>query len=213
MGRIIRLHGDPHEEAERLLPWYVSGKLDPGDRAKIDAHLADCAECRAELRLERRLSAGVAGLPLDMELGWAALRGRLDLSPRGYPRARMAGAAIRRAIAWPGKLGWFAATQLALIGLAALVMSPRDRPADYHALGAAPTQTTGNAIVIFRPDTSEQDMRQALNDSRARLVDGPTSADAYVIHVPAAERAQALAKLRAEADVVLAEPIDPGAPS
>ena len=68
-------------------------------------------------------------------------------------------------------------------------------------------------IVTFRPDTSEQDLRNTLNESHARLVDGPTAADAYVLHVPAAERAAALVKLRQRANIVLAEPIDAaGAP-
>ena len=42
----------------------------------------------------------------------------------------------------------------------------------------------------------------------ARIVDGPTTADAYMLHVPKAGLAGALTTLRARADVVLAEPVD-----
>ena len=83
--------------------------------------------------------------------------------------------------------------------------------AAYHALGAAPAPALGNVVVIFRPDTSERELRQTLVANHARLVDGPTAADAYVLHVPAAERAGALTRLRGRADIVLAEPIDSGA--
>jgi hypothetical protein len=40
-------------------------------------------------------------------------------------------------------------------------------------------------------------------------VGGPTEADAYVLSVPMAQRAGALATLRRRADVVMAEPIEP----
>jgi hypothetical protein len=66
-------------------------------------------------------------------------------------------------------------------------------------------------MVMFRPNTSEQDLRRILTDADARVVDGPTSAGAYVLVVPTAVRAQTLAKLRAQTEVVLAQPIDAGA--
>jgi len=63
-------------------------------------------------------------------------------------------------------------------------------------------------VVIFRPDTTERQMREALRASNARLVDGPTQADAYVLQIPAARRELALATLRARHEIVLAQPID-----
>ena len=81
MADIIHLHDDPHEQAERLLPWYVTGQLDPAERVQVESHLVECAECRAALPLERRLSAEVADLPLEMALGWAELRRGLNVPP------------------------------------------------------------------------------------------------------------------------------------
>jgi len=65
-------------------------------------------------------------------------------------------------------------------------------------------------VVIFRPDTPERVIRSALTSVGARIVDGPTAADAYVLQVPAAQRTQALAQLRSRNTIVLAEPVDPG---
>jgi hypothetical protein len=96
--------------------------------------------------------------------------------------------------------------------LAGVWVAPSLQPARYHALGAAPAPASGNVVVMFRPDTREQDLRRTLNAAHARLVDGPTAADAYLLHVPSAERAAALVRLKGQADVVLAEPIDPGGP-
>jgi hypothetical protein len=51
-------------------------------------------------------------------------------------------------------------------------------------------------------------MRAVLAASHERLVDGPTSARAFVAHEPPAARERSLAALRADATVLLAEPID-----
>ena len=63
MARIIPLHGSQHDEAQRLLAWYVSGELDATDFALVDGHLAECAECRADLQWEQSLMAEVEALP------------------------------------------------------------------------------------------------------------------------------------------------------
>ena len=212
MADIIHLHDDPHEQAERLLPWYVTGQLDPAERVQVESHLVECAECRAALPLERRLSAEVADLPLEMALGWAELRRGLNVPPPPAQRrgARMR-AAVRRTVAKPGRAGWFLAAQAAMVLAVCAAVLPTDRPATYHTLGSASSAPVGNIIVIFRPDASEQDLRRTLIATGARLVDGPTSAAAYVLRVPPLQRSAALARLRAQPDVVLAQPIDPAA--
>lgn len=213
MDRIIHLHSDPHLETEKLLPWYVTGQLDPADHAAVEAHLSACAACREELRLERRLSAEVATLPLDAAPGWSELRGRLGFSPTQLELAGKPRLAFWRKIVPSVNTGGFLAAQVALILIAVAMVMPRDTSAPFHALGAPPVQVTGNIIVIFRPDAREQDMRKMLNASAARLIDGPTAANAYVLHVPAARRNSVLTRLRAQPEIVLAQPIDADPPS
>jgi hypothetical protein len=113
---------------------------------------------------------------------------------------------VRAGAAWAG---WaVAACALIALGVTAVRREPHGQ---YHLLGAAEAVTPGNMVVIFRPETSEQTIRAQLKAVDARIVDGPTGADAYVLRVAPRERAGALAKLRAQANVVLAEPVDPGA--
>ena len=50
MAEIIRLRGSPHEQAQQLLPWYINGTLEADERAMVEAHLSDCADCRADMR-------------------------------------------------------------------------------------------------------------------------------------------------------------------
>lgn len=213
-GHIIPFHGDPHQEMDSLLPWYATGQLDPSERARVEAHLAVCPECAAELRSERRLSAEIARLPVDIEPSWERLRSRLQAGPRALGWRGVAVRTVKNAwrlgAPW---LGWVVAAQILLVMLAVGLQPSSKQDAPYRTLGGRSVPLSGNVVVIFRPDTTESRLRQTLESSQARLVDGPTSAGAYVLNVPSAERAVELAKLRGRPEIELAEPIDSGGPS
>lgn len=197
MSNVIPLHGDPHQMAQELLPWYANGTLEPGEQRLVEDHLAACAECRAELESEIRrarafvaLSEEPATLPVPVP----------PVTTRATPPARFS--ATRFAL--------IAASQVAIIGVSLALYSTLSRPADpeYHALSSATAPaTTGNLIVIFRPDITEQTLRATLNAAQARIVDGPTAADAYVLSVTPAKLGEAVTMLRARRDVVLAQPL------
>jgi hypothetical protein len=219
-GRIIPLRGEPHERIQALLPWFVTDRLEATERAEVDAHLSGCPDCRAEERLERRLGAEVAAMPMDVEQSWARLRARLERPSASQGRGSGGGLAAawrdlgRNLRGGPPWMGWAMAAQAAAMVLLLGLNLPHARPGPavdtrYHALAAALPRGTGNVVVMFRPDTSEQDLRAALLAGQARLVDGPTAAGAYVLNVPETRRAGALTALRRRAGVVMAEPIDP----
>jgi anti-sigma factor RsiW len=207
---------DEHQEARTLLPWYVTGRLSAQERDRIDAHLLTCVSCRTEAQSEARLRRAVASLSFDLERGLVrqaaklggAARGRagpslppwLDLSPLwGW---------IRQA---PGHGAGLAVPLGAGLALGVLMMSASPRQAAYHALGAPPPAAAGNLIVMFRPEATTRQVREALDAAQARIVDGPTVTGAYVLHVDIAQRATGLARLKAGGAVTLAEPLDPGA--
>jgi anti-sigma factor RsiW len=198
MGNLVHLRGDPHAETQKLLPWYVVDQLDATDRMVVDAHLADCEECRAELAAERRLQSAVADLPADAGNGWDRLAASLNERPVRRPLLKR-----------PVHVAWFVAAQAAVVLLVVTVVIQRQpEPAPYHALGDAPAARVGNMLVMFGPATSEPALRKALDLSHARLVDGPTATGAYILSVAPDQRASALAILRAQPGVTLAEPID-----
>jgi anti-sigma factor RsiW len=207
-----RLPVDEHQDLQDLLPWYANGQLDPSEHARVEAHLHGCAACQAELRLQRQLESEIRRLPIEVEQSWARMQRRLEEERRPTPPIRTRGVAAG-GFGWAARPGW--AIAAALMMTFSVLLLTFSQPARYHALGAAPAAALGpargNVLVMFRPDMRERDMRAALQSSAARLVDGPTAAGAYVLQVPAPRRAEALAKLRARADIELAEPLDPAA--
>jgi anti-sigma factor RsiW len=196
----------PHDEAEELLPWYVTGRLDAADRELVEKHLTDCASCQAQLRIERRLADQYRDYSPQVEANWARLRDRIE------PAAEMPPTAVNSnwwsSLSRPAIAGLMAA-QLATVALTAGVVASLNQPnAAYRALGSAPVAASANAVVVFQPQTTEKQLRKLLNTSGAELVGGPTEADAYVLHIAPTSRTAALDRLRARPEVVMAEPID-----
>ena len=217
-GQVVPF-GDFHQTVQALLPWYVGATLSADERASVDAHLAECPRCQAELAWERKLQAAAAEaeVPGDVERDLALLRERIvdgaaAAQPRGFATRLMHG--WRQGPAW---MRWSLLSQCALVaalGISLLLatLSPEQR---YRALGARATVSGavggGNLIVRFRPEATEQDLRSALRNSQARLVYGPTTTDAYLLAVPADRVQTAVKRLRAERAVLLVESLDGGA--
>lgn len=204
-ARIVNLQPDVHKVVDALLPWYVNGTLDEDERASVSQHLRECAPCRAEVHWLRDLHAAcvsaesIPGAPR----AFGGLRRKLE---QRASRAAAAEARPRdpfRATAWTA-----VATGMALVALVSVTTSALRAPTDgaaYHTLGApAPAgHAAGSLIVVFDPSTTEADLRGALRDAHARVVDGPTLANAYVLEVAPALREDALRSLRAQHFVAL----------
>jgi hypothetical protein len=212
MNNVIPLAGDDHQQVQSLLPWYVNGTLDEDEAAAVEAHLVECDECRADLAAERVLASEVPLASMDVDQGWAAMRNRIAGTMPEAPSPPATVVPFRRKSVFGRSIpiGWAVAAQAAALALVVggVELSRPTPDHVYHTLGAAPAPATGDMIVIFRPDATEQAMRSALTANGASLVGGPTASNAYVLHVDTAKRAGALAALRADRDVVLAEPID-----
>jgi anti-sigma factor RsiW len=212
MNAVSYPYDDPHRQVQRLLPWYVSGAIDVDDMAIVKAHLPDCAECRSDIEWEQSLAREMSTLRMDEGHGWAVPRDNTQ-PPKSPRRPRTAPPALFRG---PSAGKWALAAQAASVVLmaglalaAARHDSGRHPSARYEALGSAPALATGNMIIMFDPATSEANLRSALVESNARLVDGPTTSGAYLAHAPANTRGVAIDRLKANTHVILAEPLDP----
>ncbi|NUR11229.1 MAG: hypothetical protein HOQ20_05190 [Bradyrhizobium sp.] len=201
-----RLKSDSHDEAEDLLPWYATGQLDADDRLLVEQHLSSCEECRAQLIVERRLVREFRGIEPQLDAGWARLRGRIEPPPR---RRRAFAAPAWKLVRQPA-VAALAAAQFAFLVFGAGILLWLSRPT-YQALGSSPAPPAADVIVMFRADATIDDVKSTLRAANASIVEGPTDADAYLLHVPERQRERTLARLRADDDVQMAEPID-GAP-
>lgn len=198
---------DSHRETEELLPWYVTGQLDEHEREAVERHLAGCAQCEKQLRLERRLAEEFRASAPDVELGWQRLRNRIEAPPaRRNRKATLASRAWR--VATRPAMAVALAAQLVLVVIAGGIGAYVYQPPAYRVLGAAPVPANANLVVVFRPNTREEQLRRLLDANDASLVGGPTDADAYLLHVPATARAGVVARLQARPEIVMAEPID-----
>jgi hypothetical protein len=195
-----------HEQAEVLLPWFVTDRLDENDRALLEAHLEGCAECRRHVEAERRLALAWKAVRPEQSDGLRRLRQRISADTR-LARRHAAGRwrDVGKWWAQPG-VAWAAALPLVLLLALQLYFTSLTSPA-YRTLGDR-ANSSANLIILFRPETSEADMRRALRRSGATLVGGPTSSDAYLLHVDSKRRAAALAGLDANGDVLMVEPIN-----
>jgi anti-sigma factor RsiW len=200
--------GDGHKEAQQLLPWLLTGTLEGAELARVQAHLGTCERCRADLAWERRIRAAgqPRGTALDPDPALAKL-----LPCLGRQEARHAVPGRWRGAAGANDGRWLRALAVAQLGviavLALLLAYPDDDDAHYRGLGAAAPAQDGGLVVVFNPDTPERELRRILQASGARVVDGPTMTDAYVLEVPRSRQASTLTRLRAEPGVILAQPL------
>ena len=205
-GRVLHFESPDHREIDRLLPWYASGAIEPDQRDRVDAHLAECVRCQRELEWLQSLPFDADALPAeteaDIEQALQRLRGRLDAGAGQRVRLSLHNAhrGWRRAPVWTR---WALAAQVALCcGLvAALLTQHTDAP--YHTLGAANPDSAAEArlAVVFDPSISLVRVNALLQASGARIVDGPTATGAYVLAAPRADADKALARLRADRGV------------
>lgn len=176
-------HLTEHEEIELLLPWYVTGKLDAADTARVEAYLAQHPEMLHQLAL---IAEEQTVTVEDNE----AIRPRLASAGVIVARTQAPGSAMR---AWfdgvvdsvkrlfqaptPGAVRWAAAAAAVVICLQAA------------ALGTLLTQDTGGyqtasrpgiegehapvALVAFTDRAPIADVSRLLAENRLRVVDGP----------------------------------------
>jgi len=106
-----------HPEPLDLLAAYVDGALDPATQAALTTHLAECADCQADVAAQQEVKSLLAParasavVPADLA---ARVRGQV-YGPALRP------VALRPRFAWPNLRGWFAVPALAALLLLVMV--------------------------------------------------------------------------------------------
>lgn len=162
-----------HQIAE-LLPFYANGTLDAAERTRVEAELASCTSCAAELRELQSLGAA-----LQLRAGDAPPLGQhvIDDALARIAVPPVTTAATRLRTAWWGTPARYATAAALVVGVGAAAA------AAYHAHEADVTRTTQGVVVA--------------NDSRATTIfrvtpgpDSPPMAASKTAGVPAPVRPQ-----------------------
>jgi anti-sigma factor RsiW len=223
---INRRGGDArmHDEISVLIPWYVNGSIGEGDRQRVDAHLTQCARCREDMALERRVYAGMSvepGVEYMPAASLKRLQSRLDDLTAALPtevavEAPLAPfvAAGRRAVTWHGVM----AASVAIMAVAvSMLAADRWTQSRTRAGALYSTVTTSKPRVpdeviraVFIPTITLVELQAVLDAAGLRIVSGPTEAGVYSLAANSRRPVSAsLASLRGHAKVRFAESIQP----
>ena len=216
-----------HQDMWELLPWYVNETLPEDERVRVEAHLATCTACQAELLRCRALARAVraseapAWEPSPDHL--ARLLSRLDAEATPSRRVRWWWHALCaqyercRAVlqTTPLPVRWALATQGALVMLLAGVLvwqAPWVPARLYRTLSSGQAQGVDDRVqlrVVFADEMTEKELRALLTAIQGTIVQGPSPMGAYTVAVPHTGTAAttALETLRTHPKVRLAEPL------
>lgn len=185
------------DEIEALLPWYVTGRLDARERARVERYVREHPEVQAHLGLAREESdATIASNQIIPPPGPQTLN-RLRASIAAAPRRQSLGAAFgqlaNRFSDWiaglaPPQLALAAAVAALLVmlqaaAIGALVLERAGAPT-YQTAGGE--QTAGESIELlvgFADTATMGDIAQLLKRLDAVVVDGPR-AGLYRLRLP-----------------------------
>jgi anti-sigma factor RsiW len=213
-------------EAARLLPWFVTGRLEPQERARVEAHLAQCAACRADLAAETLVHTAVRHEPrvaYSPEPSLQKLMHRIDELERELPvstppQETNLGRPSQRA---PVSRWLVAALVVQTVGLGWLGSqlwdrsSMSDAPAAYRTLDSATSLASPPAQVrvVFAPGTTIDEVVEVVRAADAQIVGGPSESGAYALSIGSGSLEARLALLRRDARIVFAEPIAGDSPA
>lgn len=213
-----------HDDAWHALPFFINGTLRGPTLAAVEAHLAQCAECRSELAGQTQVRDAILREDVRQEnaqVGFDQLWDRI-LEDEAVADGRAGkltapnSAGVLRAPA-SGVMKWLvAAVVVEGIGLATLgamtwsnSQSLSTTPA-YRTLSTPEATLTGARIrAVFAPQLQLGQLQSLLSTSRLSVVGGPTEAGVYTLALEDAHGNvdAALTRLRDSTSVRFAEPI------
>lgn len=179
-----------HRETWALLPWLANGSATPAQRERAQAHLRNCADCRAELAREQRLSQAMvqpAAPAPDLERGLQSLMRRLDVDDAATPLPGrwhlLAGGRLGL-----GTVAALGLAELLLVGALALWWLNGAVPA---AADAAPYRTLtqpdpaaaddAHWRVVFQEQRTLAELQGLLRTHGLTIVAGPSEAGVFTL--------------------------------
>jgi anti-sigma factor RsiW len=203
-----------HPTAWNLIPWFVNGRASDQEHEALEAHLAQCPDCRAEVEAQRGLMNAMQTTPVVESMPHASLQKlwqRIDAD-----RVQAAPAPRMRQSRLVGLLAAAVAVEALLLGtLSAVVYHSRQgtaAPAEFRTVTAAPAVPVAPGVrAVFSPSLTLGELQALLADAKLRIAGGPSEDGVYTLATLSAgdDPRQALRILRAHPASRFAEPIGP----
>jgi hypothetical protein len=185
------------DEIEALLPWYVTGRLDAREHARVERYVREHPEVQAHLALAREESDATVTANEAIKAPGRAALDRLRASVAAAPRRPSLGAAFgtlaNRFSDWiaglaPPQLALAAAVAALLVmlqaaAIGALVMERAGAPTYQTAGGEQAAGESFELLVGFADTATMGDIAALLKKLDARVVDGPR-AGLYRLRLP-----------------------------
>ena len=151
-----------HDEIQDLLGAYALDAVDDDERALIDAHVADCARCRAEVQEHREVATLLAHTGGDAPDGlWQRIAGSLDDAPPGLRLAPVPAAApSRRPPRWQAT-ALAAAAAVRVVAVRGVQLSRQSRRIDDLQTAMADPMVTAFDAAITDPDSELLELTSA----------------------------------------------------
>jgi anti-sigma factor RsiW len=188
---------ETNDHVSELLPWYANGTLPLQQRTAVDAHLAACERCRAELDWLRQLG-------VQMRASQARAEGDLGLERFLQGIARDSNVVpLRR----PQRPRWLVpafalAASLLVAQTVTIGVLMQERESVLETLGAPASTDAALLQVTFAPQATEAQIRALLAAVGARIVDGPGALGVYTLSVASGDADKAQRELERAHGVV-----------
>jgi hypothetical protein len=214
---------EQHDYVWELLPWYVNDGLSPQELDEVDAHLLDCPSCQSEVVRCKNEYASVKSNERDTwapsAAHFAKVIENVDAFEKRAAQSNPPAGWLAKWLPWlsttPGPARFTLGLQGALVlALASTLFYRVLIPTEgYRTLSNPGAQTQGARIqfrVVFADDITEKQLRELLLSIDSQVIEGPSPLGVYSIALSeknsnSNSAVQALAKLRANAKVRLAE--------
>ncbi len=188
---------DSEHHPEELLPWYVNATLSASEQQQIESHLQQCGRCRGEVELLRAMRdvSKQTAESAPGEFAWQRLR--RDIRQDKVDRTT----ATKKRQWWMPSL---AAAAVLTITIQGVLLFNYSRQEGYSLAGH---DLQGAIVQIkFNPDSTEKDIRTALQEVSGVIVTGPSAMGVYRIRLADSKDdpvlQQRIEQLRANQDVI-----------
>jgi anti-sigma factor RsiW len=190
---------DTHAEAWALLPWLANGRLPASDREWVEAHVAQCAECRGELEAQRKVATQInrdvspSGAGTEEQRSFNKLWARIEASEFAAPQGNEKSSGIAggptsrssRTVRWLAAAVVVQGIGLALFGINALRGNISQPP--FVTVTDVPTQRLNAPAVriVFAPEASMASINTLLMNQELSIVSGPGTAGNFTAELSA----------------------------